>query len=47
MRPAGDVSRREAVGAEVSGLAARLAAAEREAEEINAAEKMYGWPLTK
>jgi hypothetical protein len=43
----GDTAKREAAAAEVNALAARLAAAEREAEEINMHEKMYNWPVTK
>ncbi len=31
----------------MEGLAARVAAAGREAEGINAEERMFGWPLTK
>lgn len=43
----GDVMKRDAVGAEVEALSSRLAAALREAEAINAQEKMYGCPATK
>ncbi|KAI8464307.1 MAG: dynein heavy chain and region D6 of dynein motor-domain-containing protein [Monoraphidium minutum] len=43
----GDVVRREATAAEVEALAERLGAAGREAEDINAQEKMFGWQPTK
>ncbi|KIZ07417.1 Dynein heavy chain 7, axonemal [Monoraphidium neglectum] len=42
----GDVTRRQQAAAEADGLAARLAGAEKEAAEINAQEKMFGWPST-
>lgn len=43
----GDLVKREAAAAEVNALSARLDAAAREAEAINAGEKMFGWPATK